>query len=109
MEKSQAVYGMYRHILWKTFCFGKTAEMRRAARAAGKTFLQLPCPAGKLRFTEKILGAIIDNLRLERKTAEEILKYLEKSITAIFSKSHALGCAKIAFEIAKLRVALLSA
>ena len=59
--------------------------------------------------TEKILGAIIDNLRLERKTAEEILKYLEKSITAIFSKSHALGCAKIAFEIAKLRVALLSA
>ena len=47
---------MYRHILWKTFCFGKTAEMRRAARAAGKTFLQLPCPAGKLRFTEKILG-----------------------------------------------------
>lgn len=59
--------------------------------------------------TEKILGAIIDNLRLERKTAEEILKYLEKFITAIFSKSHALGCAKIAFEIAKLRVALLSA
>lgn len=57
MEKSQAVYGMYRRILWKTFCFGKTAEMRRAARAAGKTFLQLPCPAGKLRFTEKILGA----------------------------------------------------
>ena len=56
VEKSQAVYGMYRHILWKTFCFGKTAEMRRAARAAGKTFLQLPCPAGKLRFTEKILG-----------------------------------------------------
>lgn len=62
-----------------------------------------------LALTEKILGAIIDNLRLERKTAEEILKYLEKSITAIFSKSHALGCAKIAFEIAKLRVALLSA
>lgn len=59
--------------------------------------------------TEKILGAIIDNLRLERKTAEEILKYLEKSITTAFSKSHALGCAKIAFEIAKLRVALLSA
>jgi len=56
VEKSQAIYGMYRHILWKTFCFGKTAEMRRAARAAGKTFLQLPCPAGKLRFTEKILG-----------------------------------------------------
>lgn len=58
---------------------------------------------------EEILGAIIDNLRLEREAAEEILKYLEKSITAIFSKSHALGCAKIAFEIAKLRVALLSA
>ena len=47
------VYGMYRHILWKTFCFGKTAEMRRAARAAGKTFLQLPKPAGGTLFTEK--------------------------------------------------------
>ena len=58
---------------------------------------------------EEILGAIIDNLRLEREAAEEILKYLEKSITTAFSKSHALGCAKIAFEIAKLRVALLSA
>ena len=40
---------------------------------------------------------------------EEAVKYLEKSITTAFSKSHALGCAKIAFEIAKLRVALLSA
>lgn len=56
MEKLRSIYGMYRHFLWKTFCFGKTAEMRRAARAAGKTFLQLSCPAGKLRFTEKILG-----------------------------------------------------
>ena len=56
MEKSQAIYGMYRRFLWKTFDLGKTAELHPADRAAGKTFLQLPCPAGKLRFTEKILG-----------------------------------------------------
>ena len=56
VEKVQPVYGMYKQILWKTFYLGKTAEMRRAARAAGKTFLQLSCPAGKLHFTEKILG-----------------------------------------------------
>ena len=62
-----------------------------------------------LALNEEILGAIIDNLRLEREAAEEILKYLERFISTAFSKSHALGCAKIAFEIAKLRVALLSA
>ena len=62
-----------------------------------------------LALNEEILGAIIDNLRLEREAAKEILKYLERFISTAFSKSHALGCAKIAFEIAKLRVALLSA
>ena len=40
----------------KLFALAKTAEVRRVARTAGKTFLQLPCPAGKMRFTEKILG-----------------------------------------------------
>ena len=56
MEKLRSIYGMYRHFLWKTFCLGKTVEMRRASRAVGKTFLQPPSLAGKLRFTEKILG-----------------------------------------------------
>ena len=46
---------MYRQFLWKTFCLGKTAEMRRAARTAGKTFLQMPSPAGKTLSVEKIL------------------------------------------------------
>lgn len=59
-------------------------------------------------FTEKILNAIVDNLRIKIGNAEEILKYLEKSISMAFSKSHALGCAKTAFEIARLRVALLN-
>ena len=40
----------------KLFCLGKTAEVRPAARAAGKIFLQMPSPAGKMLPTEKILG-----------------------------------------------------
>ena len=40
----------------KLFALAKTAEVHRVARTAGKTFLQLLCPAGKMRFTEKILG-----------------------------------------------------
>ena len=47
---------MYRHFLWKTFFLGKTAEVCRAARAAGKTFLQMPSPAGKTLSAEKNLG-----------------------------------------------------
>lgn len=56
MEKLQSVYGMYRRFLWKTFDLGKTAELHSADRAAGKTFLQLPKPAGRNAFTEKILA-----------------------------------------------------
>ena len=37
VEKLQAVYGMYRCFLWKTFDPGKTAEVLPAARAAGIT------------------------------------------------------------------------
>ncbi|WP_147366402.1 hypothetical protein [Faecalibacterium sp. OM04-11BH] len=56
MEKLQSIYGMYRHFLWKTFCLGKTAEVCRADRAADKTFLQMPSPAGKTLSVEKNLG-----------------------------------------------------
>ena len=56
MEKLQAVYGMYRYFLWKTFDLGKTAEVRPTAQAEGKTFLQLPKQAGKMLFAEKILA-----------------------------------------------------
>ena len=56
MEKLQAVYGMYRCFLWKTFDPGKTAEVLSAAQAEGKTFLQLPKLAGKMLFAEKILA-----------------------------------------------------
>ena len=48
---------MYRQFLWKTFCLGKTAEMRPAARAAGKTFLQLPKLAGGTLLPKKILAS----------------------------------------------------
>ena len=57
MEKLLAVYGMYRRFLWKTFDLGKTEEVCPAARAADKTFLQLPKPAGKTLSAEKILAS----------------------------------------------------
>ena len=57
VEKLQSVYGMYRRFLWKTFDLGKTAELHPADRAAGKTFLQLPKPAGRNAFYRKNFSA----------------------------------------------------
>lgn len=63
---------------------------------------------GDSGFSEKILGRIAVNLQVGEKDAEEMFNFLGKYADSAFSKAFSLFCVKSAFEIARLRVALLN-